>query len=141
MELFRATNFDFLGKKWPFIIASLVLTAAGLISLIVKNGPRYGIDFKGGTMTTVKFQGPPPINQVRAAVDRNIGAGASVQNFVGGDNEVAIGTEGSDSNTRQRVLTTLEAAFGQASAGKLDLNNASANDIANRLRTPLQTGG
>ena len=30
MELFKNTNFDFLGKKWPFIIASLVLTVAGL---------------------------------------------------------------------------------------------------------------
>ena len=28
MELFKNTNFDFLGKKWPFIIASLVLTVA-----------------------------------------------------------------------------------------------------------------
>ena len=26
MEIFKRTNFDFLGKKWPFIIASLVLT-------------------------------------------------------------------------------------------------------------------
>ncbi len=141
MELFKATNFDFLGKKWPFIIASLVLTAAGLISLFVKGGPRYGIDFKGGTMTTVKFQGTPPVNQIRSAIDRNLGAGATVQNFVGGENEVAIGTEGSDSNTRQRVMTTLESVFGKVSAGKLDLNNASAADIANRLRTPLQTAG
>ena len=30
MELFKNTNFDFLGKKWPFIIVSLVLTLAGL---------------------------------------------------------------------------------------------------------------
>ena len=37
MELFHNTNFDFLGKKWAFIIASLVLTAAGLISLAVKD--------------------------------------------------------------------------------------------------------
>ncbi len=139
MELFKATNFDFLGRKWPFIIASLVLTAAGLISLAVKGGPRYGIDFKGGTMTTVKFQGPPPIDQIRSAIDKNLGAGATVQNFVGGENEVAIGTEGSDSNTRQRVMATLESAFGKDLAGKLDLNNASASDIANRLRAPLQT--
>ena len=39
MELFKNTNFDFLGKKWPFIILSLILSAAGLISLIVKGGP------------------------------------------------------------------------------------------------------
>ena len=141
MELFKATNFDFLGRKWPFIIASLVLTAAGLISWAVKGGLRYGIDFKGGTMTTVKFQGAPPINQIRNAIDKGIGPGATVQNFVGGANEVAIGTEGSDSNTRQRVMTTMETAFGQASRGKLDLNNASTADIANLLRGPLQTGG
>ena len=40
MELFKNTNFDFLRYKWPFIGASLVLTAAGLISLAVKHGPR-----------------------------------------------------------------------------------------------------
>ncbi len=33
MELFKNTNFDFLGKKWPFIIASLVLTVAGFASI------------------------------------------------------------------------------------------------------------
>ena len=57
MELFRSTNYDFLGKKWPFIIASLVLTAAGFISLAIKGGPRYGIEFKGGMLITVKFLG------------------------------------------------------------------------------------
>ena len=39
MELFKNTNFDFLGKKWPFIIASLVLTVLGLGSLAIKRRP------------------------------------------------------------------------------------------------------
>ena len=30
MELFKNPNYDFLGKKWPFIIASLVLIVAGV---------------------------------------------------------------------------------------------------------------
>ena len=38
MELFKNTNYDFLGKKWPFIIASLVLTVAGLGSIAAKGG-------------------------------------------------------------------------------------------------------
>ncbi|WP_180541276.1 protein translocase subunit SecF [Nevskia soli] len=139
MELFRATNFDFLGRKWPFIIASLVLTAAGLGSLLVKGGPRYGIDFKGGTMTTVKFAQSPPMNRIRSVIDQKLGSGASVQSFVGGTNEVSIGTEGADSNTRARVMSALEGAFGQPANGKLDLNNASSSDIANRLRAPLQS--
>jgi preprotein translocase subunit SecF len=141
MELFGATNFDFLGKKWPFIIASLVLTAAGLLSLGLKGGPKYGIDFKGGTMTTVKFAQSPPVDKIRAVIDQKLGSGASVQNFVGGENELAIGTEGSDNNTRQRVIDALESAFGQPSSGKLDLNNASGSDIANRLRGPLTASG
>jgi len=43
MELFKNTNFDFLGKKWPFIIMSLILTAAGVVSLIAKGGHDTGL--------------------------------------------------------------------------------------------------
>jgi len=55
MELFKNTNFDFLGKKWPFIIASLVLTVAGFSSILIQGGLKFGIDFKGGALMTVKF--------------------------------------------------------------------------------------
>jgi len=68
MELFKNTNYDFLGKKWPFIILSLILTAAGLVSLAIKGGPRYGIDFRGGALVTVTFAQRPPVDKVRAAL-------------------------------------------------------------------------
>ena len=145
MELFRQTNFDFLGKKWPFIIASLVLTAAGLISLVLHGGPRYGIDFKGGTLMTVKFQGPPPVDKIRAALDKALPSAPEVQNFTGGSNEVSIGTEGSDekvlSSNRNIVIHTLEQTFGQPNNGKLDFNNATPSVLTERLRDPLQKAG
>jgi len=65
MELFQNPNYDFLGFKWPFIIASLVLSVAGLSSIALKGGLRYGIDFKGGTLITVKFAGKPPVDEIR----------------------------------------------------------------------------
>ena len=34
MEIFKQTNFDFIGKKWPFIILSLVLTLVGLYGVM-----------------------------------------------------------------------------------------------------------
>ncbi len=68
MEFFKHSDFDFLGKKWPFIILSLILTAAGFISLAVKGGPRYGIDFRGGALITVSFANRPPVDKVRAAL-------------------------------------------------------------------------
>src|ERR1035441_1039428 len=67
MELFKNTNYDFLGKKWPFIIASLVLTVAGFASILMQGGLKFGIDFKGGTLMTVKFSQKPPLEQIRTS--------------------------------------------------------------------------
>ena len=78
MELFKNTNYDFLGKKWPFIIASLVLTGIGFGSLALKGGPRYGIDFRGGTKMYVKFQDKPQVEKIRAALGAKIGGEISV---------------------------------------------------------------
>jgi preprotein translocase subunit SecF len=145
MELFKNTNFDFLGKKWPFIIASLILTGAGLVSLAIHGGPRYGIEFKGGMLMTVKFQGAPPLDEVRSSLSKVLANPPSVQTFESGSNEIAIGTEGADDVTlgknRQLVLDTLAKTFGHPDNGKLDLNNASAQGVADRLRDPLQKAG
>src|SRR6266853_6886896 len=128
MELFKNTNFDFLGKKWPFNIASLILTGAGFVSLFARGGPRYGIEFKGGMLMTVKFQGSPPLDEVRSALSKVLANPPSVQTFESGSNEIAIGTEGSDEVTlaknRQLVLDTLAKTFAHPENGKLDLNNA-----------------
>jgi preprotein translocase subunit SecF len=145
MELFKQTNFDFLGKKWPFIIASLILTAAGLVSLVVKGGPRYGIEFKGGMLMTVKFNAAPPVEQVRSALTKVLANPPSVETFENGSNEIQIGTEGADDATldknRKLVTDTLASTFGQPGNGKLDLNNTGAQALADRLRDPLQRAG
>ena len=85
MELFKQTNIDFLGKvKWPFIIASVLLLVAGLGSLIVRGGPRYGIDFKGGALVYVKFAERPPIEKVRGALSSRLPGGTpDIQEITG----------------------------------------------------------
>lgn len=142
MEIFKNTNFDFLGKKWPFIIASLILTAAGLISLVVRGGPRYGIDFRGGALMYVLFNQNPPVDKIRSVLSAKIPGEISVVN-VSGTNEVIIGTEIQDERSlnanRQAMVDLLEGAFG--TAGKLDVNNAGAAGLAERLRDPLQRAG
>jgi preprotein translocase subunit SecF len=150
MQLFQDTNFDFLKYKWPFILASVVLSLAGILSLIVKGGPRYGIEFKGGMLMTVKFEGVPPVEKVRSVLSSALPSPPSVETFENASNEIEIGTESSSdpnlaeatlSKNRQIILDTLAKTFGQPGSGKLDLNNASAADVANRLRDPLQTAG
>src|SRR5258706_3785642 len=114
MELFKSTNFDFLGKKWPFIIASLVLTAAGLISLGVKGGPTYGIDFKGGALMYLRFNQEPPVQKIRSALEGKIHGEISVQQITGKP-EVLVGTEIRDEKelnaNRQIIEDTLRATL------------------------------
>ena len=139
MQLFKNTNFDFLGKKWPFIIASLILTAAGLGSLAMKGGPKYGIDFAGGAMMYLRFNQEPPVDKIRAALESKIQGEISVQQITGAP-EVLVGTQIKDEKelnaNRQIIEDVLRSTFG-AGGGKLDLNNASGDQLANKLREPL----
>ncbi len=143
MELFKNTNFDFLGKKWPFIGASLVLTVAGLVSLAMKGGPRYGIDFKGGALMYLRFNQEPPVDKIRSALAGKIPGEISVQQ-VSGRQEVLVGTEIANekelNQNRQIIEDTLRATFG-GEAGKLDLNNSAAEQLADRIREPLLQAG
>src|SRR5580765_5607266 len=146
MELFKNTNFDFLGKKWPFIIASLILTVAGFISLAIHGGPRYGIDFRGGALVYVKFAEAPSPDKVRAALSSKIpGGGAPEVVEVKGTNELIIGTEIQDERTlavtRQIIVDTLAKEFGQNGGQRLDINNAGAGAVADRLRDVLSKNG
>lgn len=147
MELFKSTNYDFLGKKWPFIIASLVLTVAGFTSIAMKGGLKYGIDFKGGALMTAKFAYTPPLDKIRAAMSRKIKGEVTVQNFTGSgaENEVEIGTELQEERqlniNRQSMEDVLAATFGQPASGKLDFNSAKEQDLISRLRDPLARSG
>ena len=138
MEFFKNSDFDFLGKKWPFIILSLALTAAGLISLAVKGGPRYGIDFRGGALITVSFANRPPVDKVRAALSGKLPV--EVQELSGYPEDI-IGIDAQEDAalqaSRQKVIEALDGAFGQAANGKYNINSAGADALANRLRDPL----
>src|SRR6266566_9061808 len=136
MELFKNTNFDFLGYKWPFIIASLVLTVAGLTSIALKGGIKYGIDFRSGAMMYVKFTGPPPVEKIRSALSSQLGS-VEVQSLGSDSNEVIIETELKDERaleqTRAIMVNSLTNAFGQPQSGKLDFNNATEESLSSRL--------
>ncbi|MBI3209399.1 MAG: protein translocase subunit SecF [Candidatus Solibacter usitatus] len=143
MELFRNTNFDFLGKKWPFIIASLVLTGGGLASTAAKGGIKYGIDFRGGVDMSVKFSQRPSVDNLRKALAAKIPGEITVTEELGGT-QVIISTELKSEKeldtARKTMADTLAASFGTAS-GKLDFHNAGQQAVVDRLRDPIQRAG
>jgi preprotein translocase subunit SecF len=55
MRFFGKTSIDFSAKRrMAFLISGLVILA-GIISLIIHGGPKYGIDFKGGLVTELNL--------------------------------------------------------------------------------------
>lgn len=146
MEIFKQTNFDFLGKQWPFIILSLLLTLAGVVSLIVKGGPKYGIDFTGGALIGVRFQHRPPAEEIRAALHKSIGGEIEVQEISGSqDVFISTGLSGRSDQAvqtlRGEMISTLDQAFNPHQNDKLNLNTAGQAALADRLRDPLAQAG
>ena len=147
MEIFKQTNYDFLGRKWPFIILSLLLTAAGVISLWVKGGPKYGIDFTGGALMDVNFIHRPSAEAIRSALRQKVPGDIEVQEVNNGpqSQEVLISTGARDERALQAVegnmLSVLNAKFNPGVGGKLDLNTAGQKAIGDRLRDPLTAAG
>jgi preprotein translocase subunit SecF len=141
MEFFHEPKIDWMGIKWYFITLSLALAAAGLISMAVKRGLAYGIDFRGGTVVYVKFSKLPNLDAIRSQLDRQNLRGATIQAYgKPSDHEVIIGldlkttasSEALDQGKRA-IMSALSGLFGQGEAGKLDFNNSSSQTVSDHL--------
>jgi preprotein translocase subunit SecF len=71
---------DFMGRRHIAIIISSVLLALALGSLLIR-GLNFGIDFTGGTLIEVGYQGPADLGEIRAVLEENGYAQAQVQHF------------------------------------------------------------
>jgi preprotein translocase subunit SecF len=107
-----ATKFDFVGKRKMAYAFSLGMILIGIISLIINHGPRYGIDFAGGTLIQVRFPSPVTIADIKSGLEASGLVGSSVQSF--GDsssNEYLIRTDMSQENNQgfdEKLLRSLK---------------------------------
>jgi preprotein translocase subunit SecF len=69
IEIFKNTNFEFIGKKRYFLAVSLILSLLGLASFFIR-GFNMGIDFSGGTLVNVRFKGPHDDSRLRSALSK-----------------------------------------------------------------------
>jgi preprotein translocase subunit SecF len=68
MDIFnRNYNFDFVGKRWWFGIASGVVVVSAILAFFLI-GPNWGIDFTGGTEIQLQFQSSMDASTLRKAV-------------------------------------------------------------------------
>lgn len=92
MRLLKETDFQFIGwRRKAFLLSSLMIALA-IISLIIRGGPKYSIDFTGGTLVQLKFEKPISIEEARQALTDVVGLTRYDLQSFGGENRVIFRT-------------------------------------------------
>jgi preprotein translocase subunit SecF len=110
-------NVDFIGKRKIAYTVSAIMILISIASLIVHKGPRYGIDFAGGSLVQVRFKAPVEIDTIKSGLAAMDLSQSSVQQFgEKKDNEYLIRTDRSvttDGAFSHNLETNLKNATGQ----------------------------
>jgi preprotein translocase SecF subunit len=82
MQFFKELHINFIEKRKIAYIISAALILIGIISLIFHGGPKYSIDFTGGTSLELQFENPITAGDLRNSLS-DIGLGNSEIKQVG----------------------------------------------------------
>ncbi len=114
-------NIDFIGKRNFAFILSLVLIVISVGSLVVHRGPRYGIDFAGGTLVQVKFDQAVTIEGIKAGLQEMELTASAVQQFgQQADHEYLIRTDVT-SSAMQGLSRRIEQHLGDATGVPVEI--------------------
>jgi preprotein translocase subunit SecF len=87
-------NIDFVGKRKIAFSVSLAMIIISIASLVIHGGPKYGIDFAGGTLVQVKFNEPVTLKNIKSGLAAIDLGKSSVQGFgEQSENEYLIRTD------------------------------------------------
>jgi len=103
-------NINFVGKRKIAFSLSLAMILISIASLLIHKGPRYGIDFAGGTLIQVKFNDPTTVTKIKSGLAAMDLEGSSVQEFGEKDeNEYLIRTDRSITTSEEFSLNVQKA--------------------------------
>ena len=149
MDIVKNRNIDFLKYKVPALILSLAIIAAGFVSIYLKHGLSYGVEFSGGTAIHSKFRSAAPLDAIRSALTQSGYKDSGVQGFQD-PTEVLVRlpqkmSSGEDTGAiGGRVIGLMNSAILHQNqpAEKHDLNTASESQILQylQLKAPFGPG-
>jgi preprotein translocase subunit SecF len=101
MELIKKqTHIDFMGKFKAAMMFSGLLILAGIASIAMHGGLKYGIDFEGGTLVQLKFPEAPAIDSVRSSL-KEIGLTDSTIQEFGSPDTILIRVERAEGELKE----------------------------------------
>ena len=120
MRIIKETHINFMRQRKITSILSLAIIFAGVVSLVINNGPKLSIDFKGGTIVSVQYLEPVEISEVRNALS-NIDLDGQIFDFsreelkyFGNKSSISVRVphiEDSPSNFGQKIADHLYNSF------------------------------
>ena len=78
-QLLHGINVDWMGRRHIAYWVSGICVLISIVSLVMHGGPRYGVDFTGGTLLEIMVTPAPHVDAIRAAVDKAGYAGSEIQ--------------------------------------------------------------
>jgi preprotein translocase SecF subunit len=120
IQLFRDSNFNFIGRRrWAYLI-SILFILAGVGSMVAKGGLRYGIDFSGGTLIQVRFETPVAVDRIRRALE-TVQMGDSVIQEFGDAREHLLRLPLAQLSSEEVTRRTQEALAKDSALGKHEI--------------------
>jgi preprotein translocase subunit SecF len=118
-QIFVKANYDFVGKRRWFYIASLAAVVLSLLSIALHRGLNYGIDFTGGTLVQVRYDKPVTVAQVRQGLDELKLGGGVIQQF-GDVREYLIRLSESEQKTEE-ISSRIKGALAKAAGAQVEI--------------------
>jgi len=109
-------NIDFVGKRKIAYCISLSMILISILSIIFHGGPRYGIDFVGGTVIQLKFPDAVAISDIKAGLSEMGLENSTIQTFGNeADHDYMIRTESplqTDDSFSQKIKAAIQKTTG-----------------------------
>jgi preprotein translocase subunit SecF len=114
-------NINFIGKRKIAFFFSLIFIIVSIGSLVIKNGPKYGVDFAGGTLIQIKFYEPAGINDIKTGLNA-VGLGkSSVQSFGSQDVHEYLIRTNTPITTSEGFSIDIEEALNTSTGQKVEI--------------------
>lgn len=68
LSFLHNTKIDFISRRYIFFAISVIIALAGAVSLVLRGGPNYGIDFAGGILVQVAFDKHVNMEELRSSL-------------------------------------------------------------------------
>jgi preprotein translocase subunit SecF len=137
LRFFKHTNIPFIEWRHYAYALTVVLLVPGIASLVIKGGPRYGIDFTGGTLVQLRFEREVPLDRLRARLS-DVDLGSFELERFGDPREVVIRAREAAGRAAQLAQQIENAIQSDPQLGKVPFEVVRVDAVGPKIGGELQ---